>query len=200
MSLTDRILRHPRLYLLWQSPFVWQKILPVAEENDLSDPGRMLDVGCGPGTSRSVLPAADYVGIDVSTDYLRYAMKNRGGSYVAADAAALPIRESACFDFVLVNSLLHHLATDQVRSMLHSLSEVLAPGGSIHILDLVLGERPSLARALARMDRGEYPRSSRSCISLFEEYFESTLIREYAVGIVGIPVWQMIYMRGVRKV
>jgi len=199
MNLVEGILGHPRLYLLWQSPFVWQKVLPVVEENDLSDIGKMLDVGCGPGTIRPVFPTADYVGIDVSTDYLRYARKHRGGSYVTADAAALPIRESAYFDFVLVNSLMHHLATDQVRSLLHSLSEVLAPAGTIHILDLVLGERPSPARFLARMDRGEYPRSSRDWISLFEDYFESTLTREYAVGFSGIPLWHMIYMRGVRK-
>ena len=66
------------------------------------------------------------------------------------------------YDFVLVNSLLHHLDDDSVSSLLADLRRYVSSDGHIHVIDLELPERRGIPRALALGDRGDYPRSLQS--------------------------------------
>jgi len=195
MNVKETLLRHPRIYAAWQAPFAKAKFAPVREENDLTLVRNVLDVGCGPGTSRGHFPSAAYLGVDINPSYLQYAGAYGGGRFVAADVAHLPIGPSAGFDFILVNSLLHHLPTSVVHTLLSQLALLLSPGGSIHVLDLVLPQEISLARWLARMDRGAFARSRAEWVSLLEQHFRISLARSYSLSVPRIVLWNMIYIR-----
>ena len=53
------------------------------------------------------------------------------------------------YDFVLVNSLLHHLDDDSVSSLLADLRAYVSDDGHIHVIDLELPEQRGIPRALA---------------------------------------------------
>ena len=196
MSLIDRMLERPEVYSLWQAPFASQKFAPVLRNNDLERVRRVLDVGCGPGTNRTSLRRAEYVGIDLNLRYARRARNRWGNSYIAGDVTALPLSESARFDFILLNSLLHHIETTDVRRLLGTLSGMLEPGGTIHILDLVLPEARGAAWWLARWDRGQHARPANEWESLFTEHFDTLLLEPYGLGIAGFTLWNMLYFKG----
>ena len=196
MNLVDRLLERPEVYSLWQAPFAGQKFAPVRRNNDLGSVRRVLDVGCGPGTNRTSVGQAEYVGIDLNLQYARRARDRWGNSYVAGDVTALPLTHWARFDFILVNSLLHHVETSDVRGLLEILSGMLEPGGTIHILDLVLPEDRGAAWWLARWDRGRFARPAAEWESLFSEHFETLLLEPYGLGIAGFTLWNMLYFKG----
>jgi SAM-dependent methyltransferase len=199
MSVKERLLRHPTVYAAWQAPFADAKFAPIRSVNDLALVRDVLDVGCGPGTSRRNFRSASYIGVDINPSYLRHSRSRAEGCFVAADVAHLPLAPSARFDFILVNSLLHHLPTDVVHGLLGDLAELLAPGGAIHVLDLVLPRSPSLARWLARMDRGEHARLEEEWVRIVGSHFTIDHVRSYRIGIPRLALWNMIYVRGITR-
>lgn len=112
--------------------------------------GRALDVGTGPGqipiklTQR--LPDVHFIGIDRSENMLRQAREQATAQGVAervqfqiGDGNQLDFA-AASFDFVMCNSVLHHLAKP-VR-VLDELARVVRPGGGVLIRDLRRSPRP----------------------------------------------------------
>jgi SAM-dependent methyltransferase len=196
MGLSARAIELPLLYRLWQAPFADRKLQPVLRHNDLRAARRVLDVGCGPGTNTGHFLDADYVGVDVNPDYIASARRRYGKEFVVADVTALDPRDGHRADFVLVNSLLHHLDDDAARRVLASLRELVAPGGHVHVLDLVMPPRRSPARLLARWDRGDHARPLEHWRRLFTEHFEEVVFEPYPLGILGTTLWSMVYFKG----
>jgi SAM-dependent methyltransferase len=191
-------LNDPRAYSLWQRPFARAKLAPVVRNNDLSAVRRVLDVGCGPGTNAPQFAGSDYLGLDVSRAYVEYARRRHGRRFEAADVRhdRLP---PGPFDFILVNSLLHHLPAADVRGVLARLSERLDQEGHVHVLDLVLPEKPGLARLLARWDRGDHPRPTAEWYALLSSSFEAVLFEPYELPGRGPVLWSMVYFKGKRS-
>jgi len=190
-----RLLENTWVYRLWQAPFADRKWAPIPRENDLSQVGKVLDVGCGPGTNTRHFPNQDYLGVDINQDYVAHAREKFGKSFVAADVTRWQCNEGP-FDFILLNSFLHHIDDQGCRVILKNLQDLLDDEGSIHILDLVLPDKTSLARSLARADRGGFARPLNRWLDLFSEYFEPTHIEPYSLSLFGIDLWKMVYFRG----
>lgn len=190
-----RLLENTWVYRLWQAPFAETKWEPILRHNDLSQAGRVLDVGCGPGTNTRFFVDQDYLGVDINEDYIAHARKRYGKSFVAADVTRWQCHQGP-FDFILLNSFLHHIDDQSCRTILGSLRELLTEDGSIHILDLVLPDQQSVARSLARADRGGHPRPLSQWRELFSESFEPTLFEPYSISALGIDLWKMVYFRG----
>lgn len=191
----NRLLENTWVYRLWQAPFAEIKWAPISRHNDLSKIGRVLDVGCGPGTNTCHFLDHDYLGVDINEDYVAFAKNKYGKRFVAADVTDWQSDEGP-FDFVLLNSFLHHIDDQGCRTILENLQGLLDEAGSIHILDLVLPDRASVARALARADRGGHARSLNQWLDLFTEYFEPTHLEPYSIALFGIDLWKMVYFRG----
>ncbi len=196
MRLGHSVLERSAAYRIWQAPFAANKLAPVLRKNDLARARRVLDVGCGPGTNTAVFQHSDYLGIDLNPDYVSYARKKFQREFVVADVTKYEVPAEERFDFILVNSFLHHIDTPAVRRVLGHLRTLLTPDGYIHILDLVLPERPSIARLLARMDRGDYPRILEEWRQLFAETFEVAVFEPYLLSVLGITLWNMVYCKG----
>jgi len=77
----------------------------------------VLDVGCGPGTNRSQFGDADYLGLDINERYIEHARRRYGGDFRAVDVTRYAVPDAERYDFILVNSFLHHLPTPEVERM-----------------------------------------------------------------------------------
>lgn len=123
-----------------------------------AEPGRALDIGCGPGQIlmklSARLPEWKFFGIDRAPTMIGHAREirdSRGSAppsqekgsaagnlhFLVGDAAALPFRDS-CFDLVLCNSVLHHIA-DPSR-LFAEIRRIAKPAAAILLRDL---RRPS---------------------------------------------------------
>ena len=196
MRLTDRIMENTHAYRLWQAPFVEQKFAPITRHNNLNLIRRVLDVGCGPGTNAHRFADADYLGIDWNSDYIEYARRHHKGSFVVADVTKYTVAPGQRFDFILVNSFFHHIDTENAQRILSHLGTLLTDNGHVHILELLLPDRPSIARLLARMDRGKFPRPSQDLLRVVEDVFEPVVLEPYVLSALGVTLWDFVYIKG----
>lgn len=192
--LVDSILEHPAVYAAWQAPFVAQKFAPVERQLARLPVTRVLDVGCGPGTNARRFAGVDYVGVDINERYLAIARGRHSGRFIQADLAAEgSLSGLGTFDTILVNSFLHHLPDDAVARVLRQLHHLLDPRGRIHLLELVMPERRSLARLMATLDRGRYARPLAAWRTLFTAHFDAVEFEPYQFA--G-GLWAMVYFQG----
>jgi trans-aconitate methyltransferase len=196
MKLYARVMENTLAYRAWQAPFAEQKLAPLFAHTDLSTVRRVLDVGCGPGTNTRHFANADYLGIDFNPAYIESARRRHGREFVVADVTKYEVSREERFDLILANSLFHHIDTASTSRILAHLATLLSDDGHVHVFDLVLPERPSVSRFLARADRGEYPRPLEEWRTLFTSAFEPVVFEPYPLGAGGVTLWNMVYFKG----
>ena len=190
-----RLFEIPWVYRAWQAPFQELKLAPVLRHNDLAKIRRVLDVGCGPGTNAPHFRGLDYLGLDINPEYVARAGARYGMRFEVADVTRYQVRGEP-FDFILVNSFFHHVGDEDSLRILSHLATLLTDDGRIHVLDLVLPERPTPARLLALMDRGDHPRPLSGWKDLLGRHFEADVFEPYDLGVGGVALWNMVYFRG----
>jgi SAM-dependent methyltransferase len=191
-----RLMASATIYGLWQAPFAHAKMMPVFRHNDIGAVQRVLDVGCGPGTNCRYFAKADYLGLDVNPRYVAYARRRYRREFSVQDVCAYRPSDGRRFDFILLNSLLHHLTDDETRRLLGQLSQLTSSGGFVHIIELVLPERKCLARWLATHDRGDYARPVERWQELFAEHFQAVVFEPFAIQVLGVNLWSLVYFKG----
>jgi SAM-dependent methyltransferase len=157
---------------------------------------RVLDVGCGPGTNTRHFAHTDYLGLDMNLSYIASARRRHRREFVATDVRDYVAPPDSRFDFILVNSFLHHIDLAATRRILAHLSTLLTDDGHVHILDLVMPETPSLARTLASWDRGEFPRGIEEWRQILTESFAPVVFEPYSLELFGVTLWKMLYFKG----
>lgn len=195
-ALLTRVMEQPWVYRLWMAPFAEQKLKPVRAHNDLSRIRRVLDVGCGPGTNAPHFEAADYLGIDINPAYIASARRRHHRDFIAADVTTYEVASDKRFDFILVNSFLHHLDTADVVRILSHLRGLLTADGHVHVLELALPAESSVARFLAVHDRGAFVRPLAEWRAVLGGLFDPVVAEPYAVGVPGVTLWNMFYFKG----
>lgn len=195
-ALTSRIMENTLVYRLWMAPFADRKLAPVLAHNDLGAVRRVLDVGCGPGTNTQHFLHVDYLGLDINPAYIESARRRFRRPFVVADITKYTVDPGKRFDFILVNSMLHHVDETSTHRVLSHLATLLTADGHIHIIELVIPPEPSIPRRLARWDRGEYVRPLGDWRAIFCEYFDPIVDEPFAVGMAGMDLWHFVYFKG----
>lgn len=199
MSLADYLLEKTPVYSLWQAPFAAAKLAPMLAHNDLGSARRVLDVGCGPATNTHLFAHADYLGIDINPDYIKYARRKHDRRFMVADAITFDDPAAAGFDFILINSFLHHVDTPSTNKILNRLQSWLSPDGHIHLLEPVSPGDRAIARFLANRDRGKYLRPLAAWREFFDQHLDIVVFEPYPLGVLGATLWNMVYCKGRAK-
>jgi SAM-dependent methyltransferase len=192
-------MENPHAYRLWQAPFAELKFAPILAHNDLRRVRRVLDVACGPGTNAHHFAASGYLGIDSNVGCVQYARRRYKRDFLVADVTQYEVAPGERFDFILLNSFLHHVNTPAALRVLKHLRTLLADDGHVHILDLVLPESRSVACFLARIDRGKFPRTQKEWLELVTGVFEPAVFEPYRLTALGATLWNMVYFKGRAK-
>lgn len=195
-SAIGRILDSPHVYRSWQAPFVRQKLNPVLRQQSLRGAKKVLDIGCGPGTNSAYFQGKDYLGLDLNPRYIAFARRRFRRDFLVADAVTFSPEHNEKYDFVLINSLLHHIGDAGVHQLLSNVRDLLGEAGEVHILELELPESPGIPLHLARADRGHYARKRETWHNIFTTYYQTLDFQPYSVGLFGVPLWHMVYFRG----
>jgi SAM-dependent methyltransferase len=196
MKAHARVMEHTLAYRIWQAPFAERKLAPLFAHNDVGRVRRVLDVGCGPGTNTHHFAGADYLGIDFNPAYVDSARRRHRREFLVTDVTTYRAPPDQRFDLILANSLFHHIDAESTRRILAHLATLLTDDGHVHVLDLVLPERPSISRFLARADRGDHPRPLEEWRELLTGPFESVVFEPYPLGAAGLTLWNMVYFKG----
>jgi len=199
MRAIDQIMENPHVYRLWQAPYAELKFAPILAHNDLSRVRRVLDVACGPGTNARHFAGCEYLGIDSNAGCVQYARRRYKGEFLVADVTRFKVASGERFDFILLNSFLHHVESSAALRVLEHLRTLLSDDGHVHILDLVLPERPCLSRFLAHIDRGKFPRREREWLGLVTGVFKPVVFKPFRLTALGATLWQMVYFKGRAK-
>ena len=192
----SRVMELSAAYTLWQTPFFSAKFAPVRRHNNLAAVRRVLDVGCGPGTNAAVFTHTDYVGLDINPGYIERAREKYGRTFIVADVCTYVPPPGEHYDFILVNSLLHHLDDSSVDRLLGAIRDIVDEDGCVHVIDLVVPEKRSIARYLANNDRGDYPRTLGALRDLLVRHFDPEVEEQFPIGVASIALWQLLYFKG----
>lgn len=191
------LLDHPLAYRIWQGPFAAQKLVPLQRRIGLGPYGRVLDVACGPGTNTKAFAGPGYKGIDLNPHYIARATAAFGPSFEVADATTFRGAPGTRYDLVLINSFLHHLDDAQTRSVLDHVRTLLAPGGTVQIMELVRPPTGLFTRMFAALDRGKFARTQEAWRSLIGGSLTIRHHEPYFLGAPGLHLWAMLYVEGV---
>jgi SAM-dependent methyltransferase len=167
--------------------------------NDLARVRRVLDVGCGPATNTAWFKDCNYLGVDINAAYIESARRRFARDFLVADVTQYEFPDQDGFDFVLANSLLHHIDDAGVHKLLSRLATLLGNDGHVHIIDLVLPLHRGMPRMLARLDRGCYPRTLESWKGVFAQHFDFVVFEPFPLRLAGVAFWDLVYFKGKRK-
>lgn len=104
---------------------------------------RVLDAGCGPGKTTSILrsmvePGGSVVGVDYSAERIAYAREHyengQGIDFVIRDLRE-PVQDIGVFDVIWVRFVLEYNRKES-PAIVHNLRKLLKPGGYLCLIDL----------------------------------------------------------------
>ncbi len=171
------VLANGRIYQAFQDLLGKHNRRQVVETYIRPKPGQcLLDVGCGPGAVLSDLPAdIDYIGVDLSEDYIRRARSTYGdrGTFICASLAELDFKALGRQpDIVLAKGLLHHLEDREVIDLFQNIARILPDHGRLVTLDpCKVPQAHPIARFVIAQDRGQNVRTPEAYQRLAAQVF-----------------------------
>ena len=149
----------PEQYLLFRDERT-QPTVDLARRIDLPAPGRVLDVGCGPGNSTAVLealwPNAEITGMDSSEAMLEKARKISGRARWVLHDASGDMSAFGTFDVIFSNAAFQWIpGTETLIPKLHA---ILNPGGVLAVQAPYVRELPVYTAAQALTEKPEWAR------------------------------------------
>jgi SAM-dependent methyltransferase len=152
--------------------------------------GRVLEVGCGPGTNVEFLPAdknVSFVGCDADARYIDHAKAAYGqrADFYNAPVGSLSALHLQPFTTAVAWGLLHHISDAQVLTLADEVAALLDSGGTFCTFDPCFTEKQGLlARVLTACDRGRYVRYPEHYVSLLGRRFTKTELDIWPPGTV----------------
>lgn len=136
---------------------LYSRYLPYA-------PGtKVLDLGCGPGTSVRYFKPDDYIGIDIDESYIKYAQANYPNNKFILGDFSDPYRlglDKESYDLVFAMGLFHHLDDSLAHIFMKNSFDLLKPNGKLVCIDGCHDKNQSrLAQKITLIDRGQFIRN-----------------------------------------
>jgi SAM-dependent methyltransferase len=172
-----RVLAIPTAYQLWWNVVGGPAVAKILV-NEYIQPrtgARILEIGCGPGTIVGYLPPSDYLGFDLSPEYIELAKKRfPKARFVCERVSQFSLAKEQTFDVVLALGIVHHLEDAEARQLFQIAHDALIPGGKLVTIDGAWTDGQSaVARWLLARDRGEYVRSEREYVGIASQVFSN---------------------------
>ena len=159
------------------------------------EPGmRVLDVGAGTATLRTVLGDVSYTALEPNPRYVRQ-MRERfaGGSETVIEGTSTAMSElDGSYDRIIMFALLHHLDDGAATAAFQRAAELLTSDGRVVALDN--GFHPGqgrISRFLAKIDRGANVRRHDGYADLARPFFDSVRV-DVTTDLLRVPyshVW-----------
>jgi len=168
----EKIMERPLIYNLWSSIHFLPRFHAIKAAIGQSMHPYILDLGCGTGLFKKNFPDCDYVGIDNNAQYIDYAGKNLTGHFILGDILE-PEKylTNQRFDYIIINSVFHHLNDLSATRLTRNLAAYLNPEGSIIVVDHIYNEKLNyINKLLLKYDRGSYSRTEASFRKIFEDF------------------------------
>jgi SAM-dependent methyltransferase len=184
------VLSRPAVYDLWSRLVGGRRAQAlIVRDHIRPSPGmRLLDLGCGTGELLEFLDDVDYVGVDLSEDYVARATHSFGdrAEFHVGDVTSFEPRE-ASFDLAVAIGVLHHLEDAGARRLLATGAKSLLPGGRMVTVDPTFIEHQHpLARFVIACDRGKDVRDPEAYATLAGSSF-ATVRASTRTDLVRIP-------------
>ena len=189
-----KILEFPPVYNAFQKivggernrrRFITECVTPLARG------GRMLEIGCGPGTNIEYLPAdVEYVGCDIQPNYIAYAQKQYGhrGKFYLTPVGKLSELPREPFDVITAVAVLHHLDDAQIATLCDEVLALLKPTGSFITIDpCFTNEQSRLERFITACDRGKFVRFPEQIHAILSQKFRQVQEKIEKVDAMLIP-------------
>lgn len=170
------ILSHPMVYDFVQNLMGASKFREFFTANFLhpSVGDRVLDLGCGTAEILLHLPDVEYIGYDISVEYIESARSRFGdrGVFNLGILTANEAKKNISFDIVLALGVLHHLDDKIASELIDTAYAALRPGGRFVTVDPVFAAGQSLiANFLISKDRGQNVRTQEEYENLARSRF-----------------------------
>jgi cyclopropane fatty-acyl-phospholipid synthase-like methyltransferase len=151
---------------------MWAKTL-VSEYVQPTVGARILEIGCGPGTILGYLPQVDYLGFDLSSEYIEMARKRfPDARFVCERVSQFSLNKQESFDVVLALGIVHHLDDQEAKQLFQIAYDALRFGGKMITFDGVwTNDQSRVARWLLSRDRGEHVRKESEYVNLASQVF-----------------------------
>jgi len=184
----------PLAYSIWQKLFVAPKLAPLLAHPRFEKAHSLCELGCGPGSNFPLLSMKKYVGIDIGKDYIDHANRTHGEHFLLGDVSSSIDWIDERFDIVLIHSVLHHLDDEQAVRTLRHARRLLAPGGSLHVFDVVLPPWWTFAGVLARLDEGCHVRRWERWESVFSRSLDTYEKTDFPLRLFGLEAYRMFHI------
>lgn len=164
----------------WNFRATKRRIVDVRES--LGGP-RVLDCGCGTGEFSDLFDPEGYLGVDLHPGYVAAARRRHPRHRFEVADLCTWCWEGSGFELVLVNGVLHHLDDAAARQVLGTARDVLAPGGTLLVIEDVHepGSGP-LTRLIHGLDHGHHIRDAERWNELVSSVIPIVRAETYASG------------------
>jgi SAM-dependent methyltransferase len=136
---------------------------------------KILDLGCGPADILNYLPAVNYMGLDISPEYISSAQKRFGskGRFCCGDVGLTTIEEEqGTFDLVLATGVIHHLNDAEAGKLFELARRALRPTGRMVTFDgCYVPQQSRIAHWMLANDRGKFVRNREDYLRLASTHF-----------------------------
>ncbi len=143
---------------------------------------KVIDFGCGVGSSTALFSPSSYLGLDCDSRRVAYARKiHPKYNFDVLTENKLPIPD-ASVDYILIVSVLHHITTKDMCDYLNEFKRVLTSTGKVLVIEPCLFKRNYLSNFyMSWFDKGKYLRNEDEYIEMFLQFdYETQIMKRFS--------------------
>ena len=141
---------------------------------------RVLDIGCGTASILAHMPPIEYVGFDLSEEYVRSAEQRypeKNATFLHKTLTREVARDIPRFDLAMAIGVVHHLDDTEAEMLFRIAHEALKSGGRLVTCDGVWVEGQGvLAKMFLSMDRGKFIRRQEAYVTIAKKVFDDVTV------------------------